>query len=215
MKDKMMEGKMMKTRIGIIGLMGVMVHLLTSVATAQGFAVRTLGADSRHEFNEVAGCPTNWPVAVDRLAPGATNPWPDRVVLTEAQLANVYRVIGPSFTNWHRTVWRSHVEGKALQEATRASQREAEVRDAFERADAELASLNTNLLTPSDLLRVIRRQHALLQRVRPRLDATVATNEGASAQPQQAVRAQSIQAMGSQTDRTGQTNSVRRAARSK
>ena len=116
----------------------------------------------------------------------------------------------------HRLAYdRLLAETRRLQEATRASQREAEVRDAFERADAELASLNTNLLTPSDLLRVIRRQHALLQRVRPRLDATVATNEGASAQPQQAVRAQSIQAMGSQTDRTGQTNSVRRAARSK
>lgn len=77
-------------------------------ASAQNVAIRLLIADPDHEFNAVAGCPTNWPIVVNRIGTNAVAPFPRMLVRTEEQLANLYESVGPAFTNWHQTVWANY-----------------------------------------------------------------------------------------------------------
>lgn len=155
-------------------LIGLAISMAATAATVQAqsnFAVRRLADDARHEFHSVPGCPGQWPVAVDRLAPGATNPWPDRVTLTEAQLANVYRVVGPSFTNWHAGAWATAQRAKASNETAQVRAQEEALRAAFQDAENEWSTVNTNAPTASELLRLVRRQNELLMRMRPKVSA--------------------------------------------
>lgn len=175
----------MMKRIGLMGLMGIM----AIGALAQGYSVRTLAGDPRNEFNAVPGCPTNWPVAVDRLEPGQTNPWPDRIVLTEAQLANVYRVIGPAFTNWHSTVWRAYRSAQAQAEITKGQTQGVEIKAAFDELQMGMLRLETNTFNATNLMAVIHKQNELIARLRPLMESTPLSEIGG----QRSVVAQGIQ----------------------
>jgi hypothetical protein len=83
--------------------------LCVASASAQNVAVRPLIADPDHEFNAIGGCPTNWPIVVNFIGTNTVAPFPRMVVRTETQLANLYESIGPTFTNWHRTVWQNYI----------------------------------------------------------------------------------------------------------
>ena len=105
-------------------------YLLSSLAlAAQNVALRPLLADPGHEFNAVAGCPTNWPIVVNFIGTNTVAPAPRMVIRTEEQLANLYSTIGPAFTNWHTSTWANYVAtNSASIEGRRgqlASQREA------------------------------------------------------------------------------------------
>ncbi len=78
------------------------------ICPGQNVAIRPLIAEPNHEFVAVAGCPTNWPVIVDRIGTNVVSPFPGRTILTEDQLIQLYRSIGLAFTNWHTTVWANY-----------------------------------------------------------------------------------------------------------
>jgi len=82
--------------------------LLLTNLSAQNVAIRPLLAEPLHEFNAIPGCPTNWPVIVDRLGSNTISPFPGRTILTEDDLAALYRSIGPAFTNWHQGAWANY-----------------------------------------------------------------------------------------------------------
>ncbi len=82
-------------------------------SSGQNVAIAPLLSRPEHEFNAVPGCPTNWPVIVDRLGTNAVSPFPGRTVITEQQLAQLYRSIGGAFTNWHQSVWATYVRTNA------------------------------------------------------------------------------------------------------
>ena len=117
-------------------------------ALAQNVAIAPLLSRPEHEFNAVAGCPTNWPVIVDRLGTNAASPFPGRSIITEDQLAALYQSIGPTFTNWHRTAWANYVATNSAAIEGRRSQLIAEqeallsnIRRATNTADFVNASL--------------------------------------------------------------------------
>lgn len=74
----------------------------------QNVAIRPLIADPLHEFQSVPGCPTNWPIVVDRIGAATNSPFASRTIVTEAQLASLYQSVGPAFTNWFTTVWANY-----------------------------------------------------------------------------------------------------------
>lgn len=76
---------------------------------SQNVAIAPLLSRPEHEFHSVPGCPTNWPVIVDRLGTNTVSPFPGRVVTTEQDLSVLYSIIGPAFTNWHRTTWQNYL----------------------------------------------------------------------------------------------------------
>jgi len=166
----------MKKKIGLIGLIGAISMAATSASAQNNFAVRWLASDARHEFNQVPGCPTNWPVAVDRLAAGESNPWPDRAVISAAQLGNLYRTVGPAFTNWHSAAWAAAQRAKMTNEAATAAAKEQAIKDAFTAVENEVATINTNAPSAAELLRVIRRQNDLLARLRPKMEGREGSN---------------------------------------
>lgn len=91
---------------------------------SQNVAIARLRDRPEHEFNNVEGCPTNWPVIVDRIGTNPISPHPGRQVITEDQLAAIYRNIGPAFTNWHATAWANYNQtNSAAIEARRAQLR--------------------------------------------------------------------------------------------
>lgn len=84
-----------------------------SCAVAQNVAIAPLLSRPEHEFNGISGCPTNWPVIVDRIGVATNSPHAGRTVITEAQLAQLYATVGPTFTNWHQTTWADYVRTNA------------------------------------------------------------------------------------------------------
>ncbi len=94
----------MKTELLSIAL----VFCSFALCPGQNVAIRPLLAEPNHEFGAVAGCPTNWPVIVDRIGTNVVSPFPGRTILTEDQLLQLYQSIGPAFTNWHATVWANY-----------------------------------------------------------------------------------------------------------
>jgi hypothetical protein len=92
----------------LLYVLTVLTLLTIQRGASQNVAIRPLLADPSHEFNAIAGCPTNWPVIVDRIGTNAASPFPGRTILTEDQLASLYRSVGQTFSNWHASVWANY-----------------------------------------------------------------------------------------------------------
>jgi hypothetical protein len=109
----------MKTTIHLLTVLTI--HVFAG-ASAQNVAIRTLDDDPNHEFNAVAGCPLGWPIVVDFIGTNSASPHANRFIVTEQQLASIYRNNGAAFTNWHTTTWANYVRtNSAAMEARRAS----------------------------------------------------------------------------------------------
>lgn len=119
--------------------------LSLSFAQAQNFAVRLLWMDARHEFNTPSGCPTNWPVAVDNIGTNTVSPYPNRLVLTEAQLNGYYTTNRIPFQNWYSTVYTPTQTAKSEQDRVDREAIETELRNTL--GQLKTAFQNWNTLT--------------------------------------------------------------------
>lgn len=104
--------------------------------TSGNYAIRKLSDDPSHEFNQVPGCPGDWPVAVDYIGMASTSPWPNRTIISAGELFEHYTFLLDSFNAWHEGTWKPFIAQRA--ETDRAAN--ATLED-------ELRQLLTNLRT--------------------------------------------------------------------
>jgi hypothetical protein len=109
---------------------------IPTLKTSGNYAVRTLAMDARHEFNQVAGCPADWPVALDFIGEQTVSPFPNRTVVTAAALAQSFATLSPVFDAWFTGTWQPFIAQKAQAE-----------RDAAKVLEDELAGVIQNLRT--------------------------------------------------------------------
>lgn len=118
------------TTLAVSALLFAICHLPS--AQAQNVGVRYLSMAPAHEFALVAGCPTNWPVVVDRIGALTVSPHPNQVVLTEAALTALYVQIRPAFQTWYSATYLPYVAARAADiESTNATSR-AVLRNLFQ-----------------------------------------------------------------------------------
>ena len=114
----------------------ILLAIYWQLCSSQNVAIRPLIADPGHEFNAVAGCPSNWPIVVNFIGTNTAAPAPRMIVRTEVQLANLYDSIGPAFTNWHKGQWQNYL-------ATNGAAMDARRLQLVQQREAILANINS------------------------------------------------------------------------
>lgn len=91
--------------------MKTLLLLLLSVAcaSAQNVAVRYLHMDLSHEWHGTNGCPTNFPVAMDRIGTNTVSPYANRVVIAQSDYAALTNSIWSTFWEWKNNQWAKFV----------------------------------------------------------------------------------------------------------
>lgn len=153
-----------------ITIISLVVWLAGTLALpAQNYAVRFLSQDTNHEFNVTAGCPTNWPVAVDHIGTNSLSPWPNRAVLDRPTLQSLYATAGPAFTNWYQNTYRPFVAQREANDYSVRTNNMAQLKALYADMATYEQRWQTNLPATNNaqINAVLRTQNSFLLQLRP------------------------------------------------